>query len=342
MLAGPNGAGKTNVLEALSLLGPGRGLRRAPLRELNSEWGGSFALHGAFETPDGPVEVGTAFDAESGRRLVHLDGAALAGPAALTGVTGSVWLTPPMDRLFTEGTAARRRLLDRLVCAGDSARARALARYEHLLRERGRVLRSRSADPVWLSSLEEQAAAAGVAVAAARLEVLADLNRRLLDAETSFPRARLGVVGEIERALDERPALDVEEHLTRCFAASRADDAATGGARHGPHRSDLEVVDIELASPAAKLSTGRQKALLIGLVLAEARLYLERNGHLPLVLLDEVGAHLDRDRRHQLCCEVSALGAQAWLTATEVDGFEPLRGAAQFLRVDQARVLLDV
>ena len=341
VLTGANGAGKTNLLEALSLLVPGRGLRRAGLKEINPETGGTFAVNAAFLTPDGTVEVGTAFDAETGRRLVHVDGAPQPGPAALAGVTGAVWLTPAMDRLFVEGTAGRRRLLDRLVFAGDPAHARALARYEHLIRERSQVLRA-SADPHWLTSLEAQAAAAGVAVAAARLEVVAELNRRLQEVDTPFPKARLGVAGEVERAIAERPALAVEEWFAGRLAASRRDDTLTGGARHGPHRSDLEVEDVAQARPAAGVSTGRQKALLVGLVLAEARLFLDRNGRLPLVLLDEVGAHLDRQRRQELCGELLALDAQAWLTGTEPDGFEPLRGHAQFLRIDQARVLVDV
>ena len=342
VLTGPNGAGKTNLLEALSLLAPGRGLRRAPLKELSRTEGGPFAVHGSFATPDGVVEVGTGLDPESERRVVHVDGVARAGPAALAEVTGAVWLTPAMDRLFVEGTASRRRLLDRLVQAGDPAYARQLALYEHLIRERSRLLRDGGGDPVWLAGLEQRAAAAGVAVAAARLEVTAELNARLAEGHSPFPVAALAVRGEVEEDLAARPALDVEEAFAHRLAAARGDDAATGGARHGPHRSDLAITDVELGQPAAQVSTGRQKALLVGLVLAECRLFRDRAGRLPLLLLDEVGAHLDRRRRGELASELFALGAQAWLTGTEPDGFEDLRGHAQFLRVDQARVLRDV
>jgi DNA replication and repair protein RecF len=342
VLTGPNGAGKTNLLEALSLLAPGRGLRRAPLRELGRTGDGPFAVHGTFLAPDGVVEVGTGLDPETERRVVHVDGVARSGPAALADVTGAVWLTPAMDRLFVDGTSSRRRLLDRLVQAGDPAYARQLALYDHCVRERARLLRDGRADPVWLAGLEQRAAAAGVAVAAARLEVTAELNARLAEGHSPFPVAALAVRGEVEREVAERPALEAEDRFARRLAASREDDAATGGARHGPHRSDLDITDVELAAAAGQVSTGRQKALLVGLVLAECRLFRDRTGRLPLLLLDEVGAHLDRRRRGELTRELHALGAQAWLTGTEPDGFEELRGHAQFLRVDQARVLRDV
>jgi DNA replication and repair protein RecF len=342
VLTGPNGAGKTNLLEALSLLAPGRGLRRAPLRELGRAGAGPFAVHGRFETPDGVVEVGTARDPESERRLVHVDGVACTGPAALAEVTGAVWLTPAMDRLFVDGTASRRRLLDRLVQAGDPAYARQLALYEHLIRERARLLRDGRGEPVWLAGLEQRAASAGVAVAAARLEVTAELNARLREGHSPFPAAALRACGEVEDGLREHPALEVEDRFAQRLAASRDEDATAGGARHGPHRSDLAITDVALAEPAGRVSTGRQKALLVGLVLAECRLFRDRAGRLPLLLLDEVGAHLDRRRRGELASELCALGAQAWLTGTEPDGFEDLRGHAQFFRVDQARVLRDV
>jgi DNA replication and repair protein RecF len=203
-------------------------------------------------------------------------------------------------------------------------------------------LRDGRADPVWLDGLERRAAAAGVAVAAARLEVTREFNARLAEAHSPFPVAVLAVRGEVERELAELPALEAEDRLAHRLARSRADDAAGGGARHGPHRSDLEITDLELAAAAGQVSTGRQKALLVGLVLAECRLCRDRTGRLPLLLLDEVGAHLDRRRRGELAREVRALGAQAWLTGTEPEGFEDLRGHAQFLRVDQARVLRDV
>jgi len=342
VLTGPNGAGKTNILEALSLLCPGRGLRRAPLRELRRGGDGAFAVHGRFATPDGVVAIGTALDPASERRVVQVDGVARSGPAALADVTGAVWLTPAMDRLFADGTSARRRLLDRLVQAGDPAYARQLALYEHLVRERARLLRDGRGDTFWLGELERRAAEAGVAVAAARLEVMAELDTRLAEARSPFPVAGLAVQGEVEALLTERPALEVEERLASRLAASRDHDAATGGARHGPHRSDLAITDVGLGRPAGEVSTGRQKALLIGLVLAECRLFRDRSGRLPLLLLDEVGAHLDRRRRRELCQELVAVGAQVWLTGTEPDGFEDLRGHAQFLRVDQTRVLRDV
>ncbi|MEO1091724.1 MAG: DNA replication/repair protein RecF [Pseudomonadota bacterium] len=343
VLTGPNGAGKTNLLEAVSLLTPGRGIRRAALQDLGRHGdGGTFAVHATVLTGEGSLEVGTALEAGGERRIVHVDGFAKSGPAALGDVGNAVWLTPAMDRLFVEGTASRRRLLDRLVHAGDPAHARQLARYDQLLRERSRLLREGRGDDTWLAGIERQAAEAGIAIAAARLEVIAELNQRLLRRASPFPTARLAVLGAVETKLEETTALDVEDWLAERLGVGRADDATNGGTRQGPHRSDLAIVDVELQQNAAALSTGRQKALLVGLVLAEAQLVHDRTGRWPLLLLDEAGAHLDRRRRGELVGELRALPAQTWITATEPDGFEGLRGAAQFFRIDQAKVVADV
>ncbi|TVQ29324.1 MAG: DNA replication/repair protein RecF [Geminicoccaceae bacterium] len=341
VVTGPNGAGKTNLLEALSLLVPGRGLRRAALRDLPQAGAGGFTVFARFATPDGERAVGTSLAAGAERREVHVDGMAIPTSSRLAEITAAVWLTPAMDRLFVEGTASRRRFLDRLVHAGDPTHARQLARYEHLIRERSKLLRGGHQDGDWLTSLERQAAEAGTAIAAARLEVTTELNRRLAARATPFPVARLHVRGEVEERLRHQAAIDVEDWLSHGLAGCRDDDRLTGGARIGPHRSDLEVHDVELASPAGRLSTGRQKALLVGLVLAESHLGRDRSGRWPLLLLDEVGAHLDRRRRSELVHEILATGAQAWLTGTEPDGFEPLEGHAQFLTVDQAKVMFD-
>ena len=337
-LVGPNGAGKTNLLEALSLLAPGRGLRRAALGDVCRRGTDGWSIAADIETLDGPRRLGTGVAASSDRREFRLDAAPVATSAQLDDVAGAVWLVPAMDRLLGEGSPPRRRFMDRLVHAGDPAHARQLRLYDHLLRERSQVLRSNRADPAWLSSLEQQLAAAGVAIAAARLEVIAELNHRLRARVSPFPMAVLGVSGTLEQALAEKAAIDVEERFADTLARNRTVDAQSGGTAAGPHRSDLDVVDLDQGVAAAGQSTGRQKALLIGLILAECRLFHDRKGFWPLLLLDEIGAHLDKIRRDQLASELREIDAQTWLTGTEANLFTAFAGDARFLHVDHARI----
>ncbi|HEX6144755.1 MAG TPA: DNA replication/repair protein RecF [Geminicoccaceae bacterium] len=344
LLVGENGAGKTNVLEALSLLAPGRGLRGARLDEIDRRGGDGFALAARVDPGDASrVEIGTgrAPDAGRERRLVRIDGAAAAGQAALAEVVRLVWLVPAMDQLFQDGPAARRRFLDRLVLVGDPAHAAAAARYQHAVRERLRLLRAGRHDPTWLELLEQRAAAAGVALAAARRLAVAQLNATLRAGPASaFPRPVLEAVGEIEGWLDDLPALDAESRLAEGLAAAREEDGASGMTALGPHRSDLQVTDPASGQPARLCSTGEQKALLISIVLAEARLRASEGGRLPVLLLDEVAAHLDPARRADLFDEILALGAQAWLTGTDLGVFRPLLGRAQIVRVENSTLEL--
>lgn len=325
VLVGENGAGKTNLLEAVSLLAPGRGLRRAKLAELDrtDEGAGSWRVEARVEGRDGPTDLATSA-AEAERRQVARDGAPLRSQNELAEILSLVWLTPAMDRLFLEGAAARRRFLDRLVLAIDARHAARASTYERLLRERSHLLRLGRHDPAWLSALERRIAEAGVAIAAARNELARDLGRALAEAELPFPRPRLEVVGEVEGWLREAPALDAEHRLAERLAASRRIDAETGGAATGPHRSDLAAVDAETGEAAARCSTGRQKAFLVSVVLAEARLRRRRLGDLPVLLLDEVTAHLDGRRRALLLEDLASLGAQCWLTGTDEALFAPL------------------
>jgi DNA replication and repair protein RecF len=336
VLTGPNGAGKTNLLEALSLLAPGRGLRRARLAEIDREGGGPFAVAARIDGADGPIEIGTARDGE--RRILRIDGEPCRQLGKLAELLSIVWLTPEMDRLLQESASARRRFLDRLVLGADPVHARQLAVYEHAIRERARLLQAGRADPAWLAALEQRAAAAGVAVAAARQEVVAGLRTALASARGPMPRPELAVAGTVEGWLGEAAAVDVEARLADALTGSRERDRQTGGAAIGPHRSDLVVHDVEQDQPAARASTGRQKALLVAIVLAEARLKAARGGRLPLLLLDEVAAHLDPERRAQLFEAIVSEGAQAWLTGTEPGLFRPLAGHAQFLNIRNANV----
>jgi DNA replication and repair protein RecF len=342
VLTGPNGAGKTNLLEAVSFLSPGRGLRNAKLSEIDRHGAasspgstrGGWAVAAIAETRRGPVRLGTGREPETGeRRLVRIDGEPAKSQAALVERLGLIWLTPQMDRLFIEGPGARRRLLDRLVFGLDPAHASRVAAYEQALRERARLLRDGPADATWLDALEAIMAEQGTAVAAGRRDAVDRLDQACMDAEGPFPHARLSLDGTLETWLDHMPALAVEDKFKAALAANRPVDAAAGGATLGPHRSDLTVTHREKSVPAEEASTGEQKALLISILLAHAKLQRAIRGEPPVLLFDEVAAHLDRARRAALFDIVASLESQAWLTGTDPELFFPLRGAARFLTV---------
>ena len=353
VLSGPNGAGKTNILEAISLLVPGRGLRGARLDALarrdaaarDEDSGRAWAVAASVRTPRGPVELGTGREPEATgggreRRTVRIDGGPAKNQAVLAEHLSAVWLTPQMDRLFVDGTAARRRFLDRLVFGFDPAHAGRVTAYEHALRERARLLRGgapgRKPDSAWLTALEETMAAKGAAVAAARREVVLRLAEYCVVGAGVFPAAHVALGGAVESWLDDRPALAAEETFRESLAASRSRDAETGGAAFGPHRTDLVVRMAANGVVAEECSTGEQKALLIAIVLAHARMQAAERASVPVLLLDEVAAHLDAARRQALFDEILALGAQAWLAGTEAELFRPLAGRAQFFTVAEA------
>jgi DNA replication and repair protein RecF len=333
VLHGENGAGKTNLLEAVSLLAPGRGLRRARLAELDREGAGPWQVKAEVEGHGGLVDIATARDPEAERRAVEADGQPLRSQTALGELTSLVWLTPALDRLFSESPAGRRRFLDRLVLAIDPAHAARVAAFERASRERSHLLRAGRHDPAWLTVLERRMAEAAVAVGAARRELVRDLDAILADAPYPFPRPRLTVVGELEGWLETMPALTAEQRAVDALAAGRVQDAESGSTSLGPHRSDLVAADAFRGEPAGRCSTGRQKAFLVSIVLAEARLRRARHGDLPILLLDEVAAHLDPRRRAELLVILAELGAQTWLTGTEPALFTPLGRTAQLFHV---------
>jgi len=353
-LIGPNGAGKTNLLEALSLLAPGRGLRGARLADIARKGALHWSVGATLEGPDGATRIGTGIergaandlddvedddqDGPSARRIVRIDGEAARGPAALARVVAAVWVTPETDRLFLDSASVRRRLIDRLAFALVPDHARRVLQYQRALRERSRLLRDGPVDPTWLDALEAQAAEAGVAVAAARNDAVDALAAELLRSDGPFPKASVALIGRIEADLRARPALAVEDEFRAFLAAGRARDAETGGAAEGPHRTDLALRHVVKDMPAALCSTGEQKALILALALAETRLIAGRRGQAPLLLLDEVAAHLDAERRAALYAEIGALGVQAWFTGTEGAAFEGLPAAAQLLAVADGRI----
>jgi DNA replication and repair protein RecF len=349
VLTGPNGAGKTNLLEAVSLLAPGRGLRRVRLAEIDRRVPparptelppAAWAVAATVIGPRGATEIGTGRDADSEtgeRRLVQIDGNTARSQAALAEQLCVIWLTPQMDRLFTEAASARRRFLDRLVYGFDPAHAHRVGAYEQAMRERARLLAGdRLPDPAWLKALEARMAEHGIAVAAARRDTVARLDEAARQTDGVFPAARLALTDEIAALLDTMPALAVEEAFAARLAEARRADAAAGITTVGPHRADLAATHGGTHMSASQCSTGEQKALLIGIVLAFARLMARRRGEVPILLLDEVAAHLDAARRRALYDAIAATHSQAWLTGTDKSLFDGMTGTAQFLTVADA------
>jgi DNA replication and repair protein RecF len=347
VLVGANGAGKTNLLEALSFLVPGRGLRRARLDELarrqigktnGADGAGTWAVAATLDTPDGRLAIGTGLeppraDGAALRRAVRIDGRPAASQTVLGRHVAVVWLTPQLDRLFLDGPGERRRFLDRLVTALHPDHAGDVAAYENALRQRARLLSEGSRDPHWLTVLEDTMARHGVALAAQRADTVQRLDAAARLGVGPFPRAALAMAGEVDSWLAAMAAIDAEDLMRGALAASRLRDSESGTTSCGPHRSDLAVRHLDLDLPAAEGSTGQQKALLVSIALAHARLVALSRGCPPLLLLDEIAAHLDAERRLALFDEVVALGAQSWMTGTDAALFAPLGPRAQLMRV---------
>ncbi|CAN5173061.1 DNA replication/repair protein RecF [soil metagenome] len=330
VLTGDNGAGKTNILEAVSLFAPGRGLRGSPFRDMaRTGGGGGFSVAARLIPVEGqaPVDLGTGSDAATpDRRIVRINGAA--SPSTGLGEWLSmVWLTPAMDRLFADAAGERRRFLDRLVLARNPGHAHHATRYDAAMRQRNRLLSDEHYDSDWIGALEAAMVEHGTAVALARTTLVTELGARIA-AETAGPFARAGL--SLEGWSGEDFARDLKE--------GRARDAAAGRTLTGPHRQDLIVTHIDKGQAAARCSTGEQKALLIGIVLAHADLVANAVGRAPILLLDEVAAHLDPLRRAALFERIAAAGYQAWLTGTEAVLFEAVPPDATRLKVAGGRV----
>lgn len=339
VLNGPNGAGKTNLLEAVSMLSPGRGLRRARLSEMVRNGAERWAIAAQVETVSGPCAIGTGLSVENGaeRRVARIDGETV-GPAALGGLVPVSWLTPQMDRLFVDGASARRRFVDRLIFGFDPGHATRATAYEKAMRERLRLLKDGRSDDAWLTALEAQMAEHGVAIAAARRAWSQRISGALGQTVGAFPAAEIALEGLAEELLAKRPAVEVEEELARRWRDGRALDRHAGRTADGPHRTDLRVRHVARDMAAEQCSTGEQKALLISLILADARMQQAERGVVPVLLLDEVAAHLDAERRAALFDEIVTLGGQAWLTGTDRGLFAGLENRAQYFGIDGSAV----
>ena len=346
VVAGANGSGKTNLLEALSLLAPGQGLRRTAYAELARTGTSGWAVAARVNVPAGTVDVGTGLENASGGRAgrtVRINGATGTAASALADVGEVLWLTPSMDGLFTGPGSERRRFLDRLIASFDPGYRVLVARFERAMQQRNRLLMDDVRDAVRFEGLERLMADAAVAIAAARRATVAELAaaiRRRRDGASSaaFPWAELSLIGTLETALQRAPAIDVEDGYAAELAASRERDRAARRTLTGPHRSDLVVGHGPKQMPASGCSTGEQKALLIGLVLAHADLVAGRTQAAPILLLDEVAAHLDAFRRGLLFEEVLALGGQAWLSGSDAAAFSELAERAQLLHVEAGSI----
>jgi DNA replication and repair protein RecF len=338
VLTGANGAGKTNLIEAISLLAPGRGLRRATMEELAfSEGDGAWAVNAEIEGMLGLATLGTGIDPPVGEessptRRCRIDREAVSSATAFADHLRVVWLTPSMDPLFNGPASERRRFLDRLVLAVDAQHASRVAALERSLRSRNRLLENAQSDPHWLDAVEHETAEVAVAVAAARAETVNRLSAALgnaRDVAPEFPYAEIALEGWMEQLLPAHSALEIEDRYRALLKDSRARDAAAGRTLDGPHRSDLAVTHAAKNIPASDASTGEQKALLIRLVLAHARLIKDMTGYAPLLLLDEVVAHLDPGRRAALYDALFALGAQVWMTGADPAAFGDIVARAQ-------------
>ena len=345
-LAGHNGAGKTNILEALSYLSAGRGMRNAKLgdvgrRGVEEMEGRPWAVAGELETASGSVRLGSGIDpASPDRRAVHINGKAVKGAAALAQHISAVWVTPSMDRIFTDTPGERRRFLDRLVSVLDTEHRSRVAAYDQANRRRTRLFRDGVTDYAWFNALEDTMARYGVSIAAARRDAVAQLNGVLAEEEGPFPSAQLGLSGTIDAWLDTMAAVDAEEALHTALAEDRKACLANREplTAQGPNRSDLIAFYADTGRAAEDCSTGEQKALLVSIILAHVRLQTARRGQPPLVLLDEVAAHLDPERQQHLFERLASSGIQVWMTGTDLEIFSAFGEKIQMFTIAEGRI----
>jgi DNA replication and repair protein RecF len=347
LLVGPNGAGKTNLIEAISLLAPGRGLRRATLEDIAfSEGDGAWAVAAEVEGALGLATLGTGIEPPVGEDAPHsrkcrIDREPVASATAFVDHLRVIWLIPAMDGLFNGPASERRRFLDRLALAVDAEHMTRVNALERSLRSRNRLLEDMRPDPHWLDAVEHETAELAVAVTALRVEAVGRLQATLAarsEQASPFPAAEIALDGWMEKLVAHHPAVEIEDRYRAVLRDNRARDAAAGRTLDGPHLTDLAVAYAAKSIPAADASTGEQKALLIGLVLAHAGLLTEMSGFAPLLLLDEVVAHLDPLRRAALYAELEKLGAQVWMTGADAAQFAEIDARAQVFEVSPGQV----
>ena len=349
MITGPNGSGKTNLLEAVSLLVPGRGLRGARTADLARQGAGAtgrWAVAGRFESPAGEIDIGTGSPPEgpandqANRRVFRLNGAVPRNQGEIAAELAAVWLTPQMERLFQEAASGRRRFLDRLVFALEPGHAREIAAYEAALANRNRLLAEARGDSAWFAGLEDSLARHAVAATAARATLVTRLNTALAEgAAAPFPAAHMALICPIADRLATAPALEVEDWLRAAYATRRAQDMQGGTTSLGAHRADMGLADAVTGIPAQLASTGQQKALLIGVILGHAALIAAARHSPPLLLLDEPAVHLDADHRAALCDVLRRLAGPALITGTDAEAYAHLRPDAAFFHCGNGQLI---
>jgi len=341
VLTGENGAGKTNILEAVSLFSPGKGMRSADLGDFQNKTHHEvpWSISSVVTTQYGDIRIGTGRDPQKEKRVVHIQGEVAKSQTQLAEYFSCLWLTPQMDRVFIDAASGRRKFLDRMVFNFDSGHAGRMTRYENAMAGRSRLLKEGKTDPAWLDALEIQMAESGVAVAAARALFVERLQSVCLTRKSQeFPLATLGLAGFLENEIHEKSALQIEDEFRARLKQSREEDSVYGGAAQGPHKTDFLVTYRDKNMPASQCSTGEQKALLIGLVLAHADLIRMERGAPPILLLDEVAAHLDPHRRAVLYDLLSAIGGQVWMTGTDSYLFENVDKNASIFDVKNGQI----
>ena len=345
ILFGANGAGKTNILEALSLLAPGRGLRQSKNKDLQKH--GTFksmpwTVSSRLKTHHGLAQIGTARDALKDKRLIRINGEDVRTQGALSEWLSCLWLTPQMDRLFLDDKSSRRRFFDRLAYTFDPAHMGRLTRYENAVRQRMKLLKEGQNDPSWFTGLEAQIAEAGIAISATRYNFCQKLQKAYHSAtdeeKSHFPSAKLSIEGDVEKILEQQSALEAEEQFQKKLERSRAQDAQNGTTHFGSHRSDFVTIYSDKNMPAAQCSTGEQKAMLIGIILAHARLLKEEKHSAPLLLLDEIVAHLDPNRRRILAGILENYSSQVWMTGTDRSLFKDFDSQSSYFSVSESSV----
>lgn len=342
VLTGHNGAGKTNILEALSLLVPGRGMRMAQVAELDcANVKAPWVVSAHIDRAGDSMHLGTGRDAEAEteRRMVKCDGEKLSSQNALASLMAVVWLTPQMDSLFRDSAGTRRRFIDRLVHSFDAEHATHVNQYERTMRERNKLLSQYGYDTGWVHVLEQQLAGLAVAVACGRNMMLDRLNQTIANADHPFPKALLSMQGAVEALLQEGlAASEVEEYVAQKLAENRPQDSHAGRTLYGTHRSDLQVIHAPKQMDASLCSTGEQKAMLLSIILAHAHARSQWEGCAPIILLDEVVAHLDVKRRGALFDALESLGVQCWMTGTDAADFSQLGERAMKVHVEDGQL----
>ena len=345
ILCGPNGAGKTNILEAISFFSPGRGLRGARTTEIQNSTipaNQGWSISAELDTSFGSIQIGVGLDQTTQKKIVRINGEPAKSQTSLSEWVSCIWLTPQMDRLFIDSSSHARRFFDRLIFTFDPGHAGRITRYENAATQRLRLLREGQFDPTWLSGLEAQMAEAGIAVSTARNLFCKKLQKAYLSAtqeeSENFPKAFLSIIGEFETKTTSMTALDAEEFFKKQLKTLRNKDAQSGITHFGPHRAQFNVIHAKKSMDAEHCSTGEQKLLLIGIILAHARLLNTEHGAAPLLLLDEVVAHLDPNRRAALARILSIYPAQIWMTGTDQELFEDFASFSDFFLVRDSEV----